>query len=156
MKNLAITVISALFLFSGILATPTQADQQEMASGQERSDQQGERRGPPPEAYTACEGKSSGVSAQMVTPQGDTQTGTCETERDGTLVLRPYRAGNNNHGKRCDPPPEAYIACEGKTSGDSAQLTTPRGETLSGRCEKAPDGRLVLRPDQTRSRHRAD
>ena len=51
--------------------------------------QQGRRhQGPPPEAYTACEGKSEGDTAEFVSPRGDTVTGTCEMERD-RLVLRP-------------------------------------------------------------------
>jgi len=44
--------------------------------------------GPPPEAYTACEGKSVGDTAEFVSPHGDTVTGTCEQEGD-RLVLRP-------------------------------------------------------------------
>lgn len=44
--------------------------------------------GPPPEAYTACEGKSAGDTAKFVSPDGDTVTGTCEQEGD-ILVLRP-------------------------------------------------------------------
>ena len=51
--------------------------------------QQGRRhQGPPPEAYTACEGKSEGDTAEFVSPRGDTVTGTCEMEGD-RLVLRP-------------------------------------------------------------------
>ena len=51
--------------------------------------QQGRRhQGPPPEAYTACEGKSAGDAAEFVSPRGDTVTGTCEQEGD-RLVLRP-------------------------------------------------------------------
>ncbi|ACN17144.1 hypothetical protein HRM2_40870 [Desulforapulum autotrophicum HRM2] len=47
-------------------------------------------KGPPPEAYTACEGKSEGDTAAFENPQGDTVTGTCVQERDGDqLVLRP-------------------------------------------------------------------
>jgi hypothetical protein len=46
------------------------------------------RRGPPAEAYKACEGKSAGSSAQFVTPRGETVKGTCE-EKDGKLLLRP-------------------------------------------------------------------
>lgn len=46
--------------------------------------------GPPPEAYTACEGKSEGDTAAFESPHGDTVTGTCVMERDGDrLVLRP-------------------------------------------------------------------
>jgi len=44
--------------------------------------------GPPPEAYTACEGKSAGDKAEFVSPHGDTVTGTCEQQGD-RLVLRP-------------------------------------------------------------------
>ena len=51
--------------------------------------QQGRRhQGPPPEAYTACEGKSEGDTAEFESPHGDTVTGTCEMEGD-RLVLRP-------------------------------------------------------------------
>ena len=51
--------------------------------------QQGRRhQGPPPEAYTACEGKSTGDAAEFVSPRGDTVTGTCE-QKDDRLVLRP-------------------------------------------------------------------
>ena len=46
--------------------------------------------GPPPEAYTACEDKNVGDSAEFVSPHGDTVTGTCEQEGD-RLVLRPDR-----------------------------------------------------------------
>jgi hypothetical protein len=53
----------------------------------------GERRGqhgPPPEAYTACEGKSEGDTASFESPRGDTITGTCAQEKNGDrLVLRP-------------------------------------------------------------------
>ncbi len=44
--------------------------------------------GPPPEAYTACEGKSAGDAAEFVSPRGDTVTGVCEQQGD-RLVLRP-------------------------------------------------------------------
>ena len=44
--------------------------------------------GPPPEAYTACEDKNAGDTAEFVSPHGDTVTGTCEQEGDH-LVLRP-------------------------------------------------------------------
>ena len=50
---------------------------------------QGRRpQGPPPEAYTACEGLSAGDTAEFESPHGDTITGTCEAEGD-RLVLRP-------------------------------------------------------------------
>lgn len=46
------------------------------------------RQGPPPEAYTACEGKSAGDTAEFESPHGDTVTGTC-VEDGNRLVLRP-------------------------------------------------------------------
>ena len=53
------------------------------------------RRGPPPEAYKACEGKTVGSSAQFVDPRGETLKGTCG-EEDGKLVLRPDRGGTGD------------------------------------------------------------
>ena len=44
--------------------------------------------GPPPEAYTACEGKQRGASAEFTSPFGDIITGTCVEERQ-RLFLRP-------------------------------------------------------------------
>ena len=51
-------------------------------------DRGGRRQGPPPEAYTACEGKSAGDRAEFESPRGDTVTGTC-VQRGDRLVLRP-------------------------------------------------------------------
>lgn len=53
---------------------------------------------------------------------------------------------NGAQGGHPGPPPEAYTACEGKQVGDSVQITTPRGDTITGTCEQM-DGRLVLHPD---------
>jgi hypothetical protein len=57
-------------------------------SDAERRRPMGGHGGPPPEAYTACEDKSAGDTAEFVSPHGDTVTGTCEQEGD-QLVLRP-------------------------------------------------------------------
>ncbi len=54
------------------------------ASSQETG---GRHHGPPPEAYTACEDKNAGDTAEFVSPHGDTVTGTCEQEGD-SLGLR--------------------------------------------------------------------
>ncbi len=61
-----------------------------MAFGNDASSQETRKRhhGPPPEAYTACEGKNTGDAAEFVSPHGDTVTGTCVQEGD-RLVLRP-------------------------------------------------------------------
>ena len=48
----------------------------------------GGHNGPPPEAFTACEDKYAGDTAEFVSPHGDTVTGTCEEQGD-QLVLRP-------------------------------------------------------------------
>ena len=119
-----------------------------IAFGNDASSQETDRRrqGPPPEAYTACEGKSAGDEAQFVSPHGDTVTGTCEEEGD-RLVLRPDRAKGRSGGRHQGPPPEAYSACEGKSAGDEAQFVSPHGETVTGTCEQEGD-RLVLRPDR--------
>ena len=111
--------------------------------------------GPPPEAYTACEGKNTGDTAEFVNPHGDTVTGTCE-QQGARLVLRPDNhrgnsGGNNrfaqNTGRQNQgPPPEAYTACEDKNVGDTAEFVDPRGDTVTGTCEQQGD-RLVLRPD---------
>ena len=50
--------------------------------------------------------------------------------------------GRRHHG----PPPEAYTPCEGKSAWDTAELVSPRGDTVTGTCEQEGD-RLVLRPD---------
>jgi hypothetical protein len=56
------------------------------------------RKGPPPEAYTACEGKCAGDTAEFESPHGDTVTGTC-VEDGNRLVLRP---DNPPEGKGSD------------------------------------------------------
>ena len=63
-----------------------------IAFGSDTSSQETGRRhnGPPPEAYTACEGKNAGDKAEFVSPHGDTVTGICVQEGD-QLVLRPDR-----------------------------------------------------------------
>jgi hypothetical protein len=54
---------------------------------------------PPPEAYTACEGKSVGDTAEIETPHGDMVTGTCEKDGD-RLVLRPDTPPGGEGGPR--------------------------------------------------------
>jgi hypothetical protein len=50
------------------------------------------------------------------------------------------------------PPPEAYTVCKGKKPGDTARLTTPRGDTIEGTCEEM-DGQMVLKPNPPKDRH---
>ena len=67
--------------------------------GEAFSQETGRRRhGPPPEAYTACEGKSAGDAAQFVNRRGKTVTGTCVQEGD-RLVLRPDCTRRGSGGK---------------------------------------------------------
>ena len=55
--------------------------------------------GPPPEAYTACEGKAAGDEAEFVSPRGDTVSGICEVDGD-RLVLRPDNPPPGHRGRR--------------------------------------------------------
>lgn len=72
---------------------------------------------------------------------GAAETGSAQST-DGTRP--PEGSGPPPHGHK--PPPEAYKACEGKTAGTAAQLTTPRGDVIKGVCREM-DGEMVLVPD---------
>lgn len=50
------------------------------------------------------------------------------------------QAGGGQGGAHRGPPQEALDACKGKKDGDSVQMRTPRGDTVSGVC------RLVMVP----------
>ncbi len=101
--------------------------------------------GPPPEAYKACEGKTAGSRSEFVSPRGDTIAGVCQHDGNGRIVLRPdHPPGGQVNGHR-GPPPEAYLACQGKTVGNVAQFAGPNGETIQGTCETDGES-LVLRP----------
>lgn len=57
----------------------------------------------PPEAYTACKGKTEGTVVQFATPRGETIKGICK-QIDGVLVAVPERkgpppGGSNKPGK---------------------------------------------------------
>ncbi len=121
--------------------------------------QSGRQDGPPQEAFTACEGKNAGDPAEFVNNQGETVEGLCKQQGD-QLVLRPTNfvkkssgqqnsrgmSGNRNGGRQQGPPKEAYTACEGKNAGDTAEFTSPRGDTVEGICEQH-GSILVLRPN---------
>ena len=134
--------ISIVFVLLAIYTTNAIGND---ASPQEKG---GRRHGPPPEAYTACEGKKAADTAKFVNPRGETVTGTCEQEGN-RLVLRPDYPKGDAGGRRHGPPPEAYTACEGKKAGDTAKFVNPRGEAVTGTCQQEGD-RLALRPDRTR------
>lgn len=97
------------------------------------------RRGPPPEAYRACEGRNRGNMSQFVNPFGETIKGTCE-EENGRLVLRPNpppradRKGQVHKGpgeKQPPPPPETdrsdWHAPRMKKTPSFATIQTPSG-----------------------------
>jgi hypothetical protein len=74
--------ITIILAFLAFFAIPAFGEEPPARKGR------GGHHGPPPEAYTACEGKSAGDEAEFVSPHGDTVTGICEMEGD-RLVLRP-------------------------------------------------------------------
>ena len=131
---------AALLLALIVISQPSNARDSEQENGK--------RRGPPPAAFTACEGKNPGEKSQFESQHGRTLTGTCEEfggENAGKLVLRPDNM--KGKGKRRTPPPEAFTACEGKSSGDASQFESQRGDVLKGTCEEN-NGKLVLRPER--------
>jgi len=69
--------------------------QQDLGSQQNRPGHQG----PPPEAYSVCADKKAGDKAQLVTPHGDTVTGTC-IQQGNRLLLRPDHGMGRRPGKK--------------------------------------------------------
>jgi len=45
------------------------------------------RRGPPPEAFEICEGKSEGDSVSFTTPKGDSVAATCQLKREKLVAV---------------------------------------------------------------------
>lgn len=100
----------------------------------------------PEAAYKACEGKNAGDVAEYVGKRGKTIKGTCK-DMEGKLVVLPDRHARKGEGMKRTIPETAYNACEGKKAGDTAQLVTKGGKTLTGTCKEL-DGKLVLQPDR--------
>lgn len=63
----------------------------------------GRRHAPPPEAYSACEGKTAGDAVQVTGRRGEIIAATCR-ELDGRLVAIP------DHRPGAGPPPEGRPA----------------------------------------------
>ena len=122
------------------------------------------RQGPPQEAFTACENKSAGDSAQFEGRNGEAITGTCEEKR-GKMVLIPdnmpsqqgdqhaqQRGQNspsnveNNDNRQQGAPEEAFTVCVDRVAGDTSSFETKDGKMITGQCEEK-DGKLVLIPD---------
>jgi hypothetical protein len=55
------------------------------ASGSSQS-QSGQRKGPPPEAIAACNGKSEGTAVEFTTPRGKVK-GTCKKKGDQMVAV---------------------------------------------------------------------
>jgi hypothetical protein len=146
-----VTVLICFLVLLGYSAYGDQAAWQGKEESQIRQAQGGEifpqgkpRFGPPEEAYKACEGKAAGSASQFTGSDGVTVTGTCGMDGE-RLVLRPDRPRGNSQDKRRSPPPEAYRACEGRSTGSEAQFVNPRGEIVKGTCQEQ-EGKLLLRP----------
>jgi hypothetical protein len=93
---------------------------------------------PPPEAFTACEGKNAGDGCAATMRGGHTERGTCmAAPDDGRLFCRPARPPG--------PPPEAVDACKGKSAAETCTVTFG-DRTLSGTCVAGADGRLACHP----------
>jgi hypothetical protein len=58
----------------------------------------GRRRGPPPEAIAACQGKASGAACSFVNRRNETRTGTCFAP-----PTPPNAQGSNEHPLACRP-----------------------------------------------------
>ncbi len=79
-----------IVLIAAVMATALFAEQempQDMPQGMPQQMpgdmQQGGKRTPPPEAISACSGKSEDDACSVTTPRGDTMEGTCRNTPDG-------------------------------------------------------------------------
>lgn len=110
--------------------------------------------GPPPGAFTACEGKVSGDSATFEGRNGELLTGTCEVMQ-GVLIMvpenRPAKEGEQNNNDASNttrrPPPEAVSACEGKKTDERTQFIGRDGQVVMGICQEK-DGMLFMLPNK--------
>lgn len=95
--------------------------------------------GPPPEAFTACDGKAAG-DACSVSLHGTEVAGTCSTPPGNqALACRPNRPP--------PPPPQAFSACDNKSVGADCSLQI-HGADASGVCRVFPgDTRLACAPN---------
>ena len=77
MKNIAINALA----LAAIISSPISFAQD--------GDDKGQRRGPPPEAFAACEGLSDGASCSVTTPRNETLQGSCAMPKGDRLVCVP-------------------------------------------------------------------
>jgi hypothetical protein len=98
---------------------------------------EGRRRGPPPEAFTACKDKQAAEACEVVRGE-HTMAGTCQATPDRGLACRPDHPPG--------PPAALEAACASKQEGDACQATLPE-HTIDGRCQRSRHGTaLVCRP----------
>lgn len=96
--------------------------------------------GPPPEALSACSGKSDGAACS-VTFGDKTLEGTCSNgPRGDALACRPKDGhGPGMHHHHRGPPPEALTACQGLSSGAGCSVVLG-GQARAGTCRQGPPG----------------
>jgi hypothetical protein len=91
------------------------------------------RRGPPPEAINACQGKVEGDACQF--------TGRFNENLEGKCHQGPF--GRGELACRPKPPQEAFAACQDKNEGDACSFIGRMGEQ-KGSCRKGPRGESEL------------
>lgn len=101
---------------------------------------------PPPEAFTACEGKARG-DACTVQLRDRAINGVCDAPPgESRLACRPDGPP--------PPPPEAFTACDGKARGDACSVQI-HDHTMNGVCDAPPgESRLACRPSGPPPEHR--
>ncbi len=95
MKLFKLPVVLGVALFCTshfILAQEPQSEPQSVPDAGAGQQSGGRHHGPPPEAYTACEGKAEGTAASFINHRGETVNGVCQADRSGRLVVRRDRS----------------------------------------------------------------
>lgn len=95
------TVVGMMLVVAGCAGSAEESTSSltSAVSTSSEADERGHR-GPPPEAFTACEGKAAGDACTVTTPHGDELAGTCATPPEDTrLACRP------SHMPEGGPPP---------------------------------------------------
>jgi hypothetical protein len=94
MNTFFIRILVILFLMTGCVSTVQAGERNVPPKPQGRIK-------PPPEAITACKGKSEGTVVQFTSPRGDMLTGVCRQFED-ILVAMPERGTPPPEGKKPD------------------------------------------------------
>ena len=87
-----------------LLALPLAALAQSDSGANPPPDHDGKhRRGPPPEAIAACNGKAVGTTASFVDREGGTITGVC-TQMGDVVAIPPPKRAHGDHDRDGAPP----------------------------------------------------